>query len=117
MSRAKGGPKTRARRKRWRKRAQGYSGWRKNLYAVARAAVDRALAFAFTGRKQRKRQFRRLWISRINAAARICGTTYSRLINGLGKANIELDRKILADLAVNDMDAFSSIAKMANEST
>jgi large subunit ribosomal protein L20 len=116
MPRVKGGPKTRQRRKKVLKMAKGYRGGRSRLYRTAVDAVHRALAYAYRDRKARKRDFRRLWITRINAAARLHGLSYSRLMDALRKAHIELDRKILADLAVNDPGAFSKIAEMAKPS-
>jgi large subunit ribosomal protein L20 len=116
MPRVKGGPKTRQRRKRVLKMAKGYRGGRSRLYRTAVDAVHRALAYAYRDRRTRKRDFRRLWITRINAAARLHGLSYSRLMDALRKAHIELDRKILADLAVNDPGAFSKIAEMAKTS-
>ena len=115
MPRVKGGPKTRIRRKRVLKRAKGFFGARRKLYAVAKETVDRALAFAYQGRKQKKRQFRRLWISRINAAVRPLGLSYSRFVNGLDKANVEIDRRVLADLAVNDPKGFEAVANVAKQ--
>jgi large subunit ribosomal protein L20 len=93
--------------------AKGYRGGRSRLYRTAVDAVHRALAYAYRDRRNRKRDFRRLWIARINAAARLQGISYSRLMDALKKAHIELDRKILADLAVNDPGAFSKIAELA----
>jgi large subunit ribosomal protein L20 len=113
MPRVKGGPKTRKRRKKVLKLAKGYRGGRSRLYRTAVDAVHRALAYAYRDRRTRKRDFRRLWITRINAAARLHGLSYSRLMEALRRAHIELDRKILADLAVNDPNAFSKIAEMA----
>src|SRR5512135_1523314 len=113
MPRVKGGPKTRQRRKRVLKMAKGYRGGRSRLYRTAVDAVHRALAYAYRDRKARKRDFRRLWIARINAAARLQGVSYSRLMDALKKAHIEMDRKILADLAVKDPGAFSKIVAMA----
>src|SRR3954463_8406854 len=115
MPRTKGGPKTRHRRKRILKLAKGYWGARRKLYAVAKETVDRALAYAFAGRKQKKRQYRRLWIVRINAAVNQQGLSYSRFINGLKKANIDLDRRALADLAIHDPSAFSQIVGLVKE--
>ncbi len=115
MSRVKGGPKTRWRRKRILKQAKGYFGARRKLYAVAKETVDRALAFAFVGRKQKKRQYRRLWITRINAAVRPHGMSYSRLIDGLNKAGVELDRRVLADLAIHDPSAFEAVTQVAKQ--
>jgi large subunit ribosomal protein L20 len=91
------------------KLAKGYFGRRKNVWTVAKNAVEKGLNYAYEGRKQKKRNFRSLWIARINAAARQCGLTYSQFANGLKKAAIEIDRKMLADLAVHDMAAFTSI--------
>ncbi|HSI03343.1 MAG: 50S ribosomal protein L20 [Myxococcota bacterium] len=113
MARTKGGFKTRQRRKRVLKRAKGYYGARRKLFAVAKETVDRALAYAFSGRKEKKRQYRRLWITRINAAVRPLEMSYSRLINGLAKAGIQLDRRVLADLAVHDPKGFEAVAKKA----
>ncbi len=113
MPRVKGGPKTRERRKKVLKRAKGYVGGRSRLFRTAVDAVHRALAYSYRHRKVRKRDFRRLWITRINAAARMHGLSYSRLMDALKKAHIELDRKILADLTVNDPAAFSKIAEKA----
>ena len=113
MPRAKGGFKTRHRRKRILKLAKGYWGARRKLFAVAKETVDRALAYAFAGRKQKKRQYRRLWIARINAALRLQGISYSRFIHALGLAKIDLDRKVLADLALNDPAAFTSVVTAA----
>jgi large subunit ribosomal protein L20 len=113
MPRVKGGPKTKDRRKRVLKKAKGYVGGRSRLYRTAVDAVHRALAYAYRDRRARKREFRRLWITRINAAARLHGLSYSRLMEALRKAHVELDRKILADLAVSDPAAFSKIAEMA----
>jgi large subunit ribosomal protein L20 len=116
MPRAKGGLKTRQRRKKVLKMAKGYVGGRSRLFRTAVDSVHRALAYSYRHRKQRKRDFRRLWIVRINAAARMHGLSYSRLMDALGKAHIDLDRKILADLAVNDPGAFSKIAEKAKSS-
>jgi large subunit ribosomal protein L20 len=116
MPRVKGGPKTKQRRKKILKRAKGYVGGRSRLYRTAVDAVHRALAYAYRDRRVRRRDFRRLWITRINAAARLHGLSYSRLMDALRKAHIELDRKVLADLAVNDPNAFSKIAEMAKAS-
>ena len=110
MPRVKGGPKTRQRRKKVLKMAKGYVGGRRRLYRTAVDAVHRALAYSYRHRKARKRDFRQLWITRINAAARLQGISYSRLMEALRKAHIELDRKVLAELAVNDPGAFSKIA-------
>ncbi|MEO5356173.1 MAG: 50S ribosomal protein L20 [Nitrospirae bacterium YQR-1] len=111
MPRAKGGFKTRRRRKKLLEKASGYYGGRSKLYRVASEAVDHALTHAYTHRKLKKREFRALWIIRINAAVRAVGLTYSRFIAGLKKANIDLDRKVLADLALNDIARFNEIAE------
>ena len=113
MPRVKRGTVRRAKRHRLLARAKGYYQTKSKLYRAAKEAVDKALGYAYVGRKLRKRDFRRLWISRINAAARINGTTYSRLMNALKRKSIELDRKILADLAVAEPAAFAEIAKAA----
>lgn len=113
MPRAKGGPKTRRRRKKVLKRAKGYVGGRHRLYETAKETVLRAGAFAYRGRRQKKREFRSLWIVRINAAARALGLSYSALMNGLKKAGVELDRKMLAELAVKDPAAFARLADTA----
>jgi len=117
MPRTKGGYKTRHRRKRLLRRARGYWGARRKLYKTAREAVDRALAYAFSGRKEKKRQFRRLWITRINAAVRPLDLSYSRFINGLKKADVQLDRSILADLAVSDPKTFEAVATVAKQAS
>ncbi|MBX2845185.1 MAG: 50S ribosomal protein L20 [Saprospiraceae bacterium] len=105
---------SRKRRKKVLKQAKGYFGARSNVYTVAKNAVDKAMLYAYTGRKLKKRQFRRLWISRINAAARQEGMTYSTLMHALKQNNIELNRKTLADLALNHPESFKEIvAKLA----
>ncbi len=116
MPRVKRGVTARARHKKVIKQAKGYSGRRKNVYRVAKQAVTKAGQYAYRDRRQRKRQFRALWIVRINAAARECGLSYSRLMNGLKKADIAIDRKVLADLAVTDKAAFSALAEKAKSS-
>lgn len=116
MPRVKRGVTARARHKKVIAQAKGYQGRRKNVYRVAKQAVIRAGATAYRDRRQRKRQFRALWIARINAAARECGLSYSRLINGLSKADISIDRKVLADIAVFDKAAFAEIAERAKAS-
>ena len=116
MPRVKRGVTARARHKKVIAQAKGYQGRRKNVYRVAKQAVIRAGATAYRDRRQRKRQFRALWIVRINAAARECGLTYSRLINGLSKADISIDRKVLADIAVFDKAGFAEIAERAKAS-
>ncbi len=113
MPRAKGGPKTRARRKRVLDLAEGYWGAKSRLYRIATEAVDRALKYAYRDRKARKRDFRRLWIARINAAARQNGLSYSKFIAGLAKSGVGLDRKVLADLAVTDPAGFARLAETA----
>jgi large subunit ribosomal protein L20 len=113
MPRVKGGPKTRQRRKRVLKREKGYVGGRSRLYRTAIDAVHRALAYAYRDRKARKRDFRRLWITRINAAARSHDLTYSQLIKGLNKAQVEIDRKILAEMAYSDPPGFAKIVEIA----
>jgi len=115
MPRSKGGPKTRWRRKRVLKLAKGYWGARRKLYAVAKETVDRALAYAFAGRKQKKRTFRGIWIVRLNAALRPLQMNYSGFIHGLKQANIELDRRVLADLALNDPATFEVVANVAKQ--
>lgn len=91
--------------------AKGYRGGRSKIYTVAKHSVEKALAYAYRDRRQRKRAFRRLWIARINAAARLNGTTYSRLVGGLRKADVALNRKVLADLAVRDPETFRRITQ------
>lgn len=115
MPRVKRGYTLRRRRKRLLKLAKGFRGPRGNLYRIAREAVDRALNYAYRDRRARKRDFRRLWIARINAAARLNDMSYSRLIAGLAKASIALDRKILSDMAVNDPGAFTRLVAIARE--
>ena len=113
MARVKRGVTARARHKKLLKSAKGYYNARSKVYRVAKQAVTKAHQYAYIGRKQRKRQFRALWIVRINAAARQFGLSYSRLMNGLKKAGITLDRKVLADIAVHDIAAFGAIAQKA----
>lgn len=113
MPRVKRGVTARARHKKVIAQAKGYYGRRKNVFRVAKQAVTKAGQYAYRDRRQRKRQFRALWITRINAAARTCGLSYSRMINGMKKAGIELDRKVLADLAVRNKDAFAVVAEQA----
>lgn len=117
MPRAKGGYKTRRRRKKILKLARGYVGGKSKLFRTATEAVDRALRYAYRDRRTRKRDFRSLWIVRINAAARINGITYSRFMKGLNTAGINLNRKVLADIAVKDPDGFAKIAEMAKASS
>jgi large subunit ribosomal protein L20 len=113
MPRTKGGPKTRQRRKKVLKQAKGYWGGRRRLYKSANETVTRALAFAYRDRRAKKREFRSLWILRINAACRALGISYSAFASGLKKAGIGLDRKILAELAVNDPAAFGRLVDTA----
>ncbi|NOZ51731.1 MAG: 50S ribosomal protein L20 [Gammaproteobacteria bacterium] len=116
MARVKRGVTARAKHKKVIAKAKGYSGRRKNVYRVAVQAVTKAGQYAYRDRRQRKRQFRALWIARINAAARECGLSYSRLINGLKLASIDIDRKVLADLAVFEKQAFAQLAEKAKAS-
>jgi large subunit ribosomal protein L20 len=113
MPRAKGGYKTKRRHNRIRKAAKGFRGGRSKLWKAAVEAVHRKWRFAFFHRRKRKGDFRALWIARINAAAREVDTTYSKLIAGLAKAHIAIDRKILADLAISDPNAFKKIVEAA----
>ena len=113
MPRVKRGVTARARHKKVIVLAKGYRGRRKNVYRIAKQAVMKAGQYAYRDRRQRKRQFRALWIARINAAAREAGLKYSTFMNGLKKAGIELDRKILADIAVRDASTFTKIAALA----
>ena len=115
MPRVKSAVASRQRRKKVLKSAKGYRGAHSKLYRTARESVNRAMAFAYRGRKLRKRDMRRLWIARINAAARLNGISYSKFIKGLKEAGIALDRKVLVDLAVNDAPAFAEIAKVAKQ--
>ncbi|PIQ36386.1 MAG: 50S ribosomal protein L20 [Lysobacterales bacterium CG17_big_fil_post_rev_8_21_14_2_50_64_11] len=113
MARVKRGVTARRRHKKIIKLAKGYYNARRKVFRVAKQAVTRAQQYAYIGRKQRKRQFRSLWIVRINAGARIYGLSYSRFMNGLKKAGITLDRKVLADIAVHDIAAFGQLAEKA----
>lgn len=113
MPRVKRGVTARARHKKVLKQAKGYYGARSRVYRVAKQAVIKAGQYAYRDRRQRKRQFRALWIVRINAAAREFGLSYSRFMSGLAKASVVIDRKVLADLAVRDKDAFAELAKIA----
>lgn len=115
MPRTRGGYKTRRRRKKILKMAKGYYGAKSRLYKVATEAVDKSLRYAYRDRRVRKREFRSLWITRISAAVRTMGLTYSEFMNGLLKAKVSLNRKVLADLAINDPDAFQELAKIASE--
>lgn len=113
MPRVKRGVASRARRKKVLKQAKGYYGARSRQFKVAKQAVIKAGQYAYRDRRQKKRQFRALWIVRINAAAREQGLSYSRLIDGLNKANIEVDRRVLADLALHQREAFAALAEQA----
>jgi large subunit ribosomal protein L20 len=113
MPRVKRGVVARRRHKKVLKQAKGYYGARSRVFRVAKQAVTKAGQYAYRDRRQRKRQFRSLWITRINAQSRANGLSYSRLINGLKKANIELDRRVLADLAVHDKPAFAAVVEQA----
>ena len=113
MARVKRGVTAHRRHKKLLSRAKGYYNARRKVYRVAKQAVIKALQYAYIGRKQRKRQFRSLWIVRINAGARMYGLSYSRMMNGLKKANINVDRKVLADLAIHDIAAFGALAHKA----
>lgn len=111
MARVKRAVHARKRKNKLFKAVKGFRGGRSRLLRTAKEALDRARAYAYRDRKNKKREFRKLWIIRINAAARLCGTTYSKLINSLSKSNIELDRKSLADIAMNDFKAFEAIVE------
>ena len=113
MTRIKGGMNARKKHNRVLKLAKGYRGARSKQYRVAKQSVMRALTSAYAGRKQKKRQFRQLWIARINAAARINGLSYSKFMYGLKLAGVEMNRKILADMAVNDAEGFATLAELA----
>lgn len=113
MPRAKGGTKTKKRHKKILKLAKGYVGGRGRLYRSAVETVERGLVFAYRDRRVKKRTFRGLWIIRIGAAAKLNGMSYNQVISGLKKANVEIDRKILAEIAVNDMPAFGRLAETA----
>lgn len=115
MPRVKGGIVTRRRHKKVLKQAKGYYGSRGKLYKKAKETLIRALRYAYRDRRQRKRDFRRLWIARINAAARLHGLSYSRLMDGLRKAGVSMDRKSLADIAVTDPTAFARIVETSKE--
>ena len=116
MARIKGGLGAKKRHNRTLKLAKGYRGARSKQYRVAKQSVMRALTSAYAGRKERKRQFRQLWIARINAAARMNGISYSKFMYGLKLANIDINRKILADMAVNDAQGFATLAEVAKKS-
>ena len=113
MARIKGGLNAKKRHNRVLKLAKGYRGARSKQYRVAKQSVMRALTSSYAGRKQRKRQFRQLWIARINAAARMNGLSYSKFMYGLKLANVDLNRKVLADMAINDAAGFSTLAELA----
>ena len=113
MARVKRGAQARQRKNRILKRAKGYVGGRGNLLKTAREAVEKADKYAYRDRKQRKREFRRLWITRINAATREHGVSYSRFIAGLAQANVEIDRKELAEIAVRDREAFAKLVEVS----
>lgn len=113
MARVKGGMNAREKHNRVLKMARGYRGARSKQYRVAKQSVMRALASSYAGRKERKRQFRTLWIARINAAARMNGLSYSKLMHGLKLANVEMNRKMLADLAVSDAEGFTKVCETA----
>ncbi|MDM5330761.1 MULTISPECIES: 50S ribosomal protein L20 [Neobacillus] len=115
MPRVKGGTVTRKRRKKVIKLAKGYYGSKHTLYKVANQQVMKSLMYAFRDRRQKKRDFRKLWITRINAAARMNGLSYSRLMHGLKLAGIEVNRKMLAELAVSDANAFAELANVAKQ--
>ena len=116
MARVKRGVIAHKRHKKILKQAKGYRGARSRVFRVAKQAVTRAGQYAYRDRRQKKRVFRALWITRINAQARVCGLTYSRFMEGLKKAAIEIDRKVLADLAMNDKTTFNAIAEQAKSS-
>jgi large subunit ribosomal protein L20 len=113
MPRVKRGVTARARHRKILNAAKGYRGFRRSVIRIAKQAVTKAGQYAYRDRKQRKRQFRALWIARINAAARLCGLSYSRLMDGLHKAGIEIDRKMLAEFAVYNKEAFAALAEQA----
>ena len=113
MARVKGGLNARKKHNRVLKLAKGYRGARSKQYRVAKQSVMRALASSYAGRKERKRQFRRLWIARINAAARINGLSYSRMMHGLKLAGVEMNRKVLSDMAISDAAGFAKLAELA----
>jgi large subunit ribosomal protein L20 len=115
MPRIKRGTVARKRRKKILKLAKGYYGAKSKLFRVANQQVMKSLSYAYRDRRQRKRDFRKLWIARINAAARNSGISYSRFINGLKKADIQINRKVLADMAVNDKAAFAQLVEMAKD--
>lgn len=114
MPRANNRVASRRRRKAIMSMAKGYWGRRRNVYTVAKNAVEKALGYQFRDRRARKRQFRKLWITRINAGARVNGTTYSQLMGSLRKADVQLNRKVLAHLAMHDPEAFAAVVKTGN---
>ena len=116
MARIKGGLNARKKHNRVLKLAKGYRGARSKQYRVAKQSVMRALASSYAGRKERKRQFRRLWIARINAAARINGISYSQFMHGLKVSGVDINRKMLAEMAVNDAEGFATLAELAKKS-
>ncbi len=116
MARIKGGLNARRKHNKVLKLAKGYRGARSKQYRVAKQSVMRALASSYAGRKERKRQFRRLWIARINAAARMNGLSYSKMMHGLKVAGIDINRKMLAEMAVNDAEGFKTLAELAKKS-
>ncbi len=113
MARIKGGMNARRKHNRVLKLAKGYRGARSKQYRIAKQSVMRALASSYAGRKQKKRQFRQLWIARINAAARLNGLSYSKFMYGLKLAEVDINRKMLSEMAVNDAEAFKSLAELA----
>ena len=115
MARVKGGLNAKKRHNRTLKHAKGYRGARSKQYRVAKQSVMRALTSSYAGRKERKRQMRQLWIARINAAARMNGLSYSKMMHGLKVAGVEINRKILADMAVNDAQGFATLAEVAKK--
>jgi len=116
MARVKGGMNARKKHNRVLKLAKGYRGARSKQYRVAKQSVMRALASSYAGRKERKRQFRQLWIARINAAARMNGISYSKMMHGLKVAGVDINRKMLAEMAVNDAEGFKTLAELAKKS-
>ncbi len=116
MARVKGALNTRKRHKRILKLAKGYRGGKSKLFRTAKQAVMKSLSYAYVGRKQKKRDFRRLWITRISAQAKACGINYSTFMNGLKKAGIEMNRKMLAEIAVSDKEAFAALVEKAKAS-
>jgi large subunit ribosomal protein L20 len=116
MARTRHSVASHKRKKKILKQAKGFTGGRSKLYRSAKEAVNRSLVYAFRDRRARKRDFRKLWIARINAAARLNGMSYNKFINGLKKSNVEINRKVLAEMAVNDSEAFSKLAEIARES-